>query len=946
MINQWFTRRHVSGALTRCPPRNGRLPYERAFLLCAGLLAIMVSSAPFGGAAATAQTAPQMRGALSRLVQTPRVKPAAPGPRFLNPADYARLKTLRDLLDRKQWNTARNLIATLDDADARSLGQWYYFYRRDPNVDLAQATAFLDGHNDWPARSRIQRHAEAQLDDETPSARVFDLFKTRDPITGTGKRHFVRALMARGDVEAAQIYLRESWRDHRFSISDERRILSDYGSWLTPRDHIAKVDHLLWARQVTNARRHFNRLPVRERRVAQVRAAFYVRASTAERLYRALPAADQQDPGVLHAAIRYYRRSDNQDRAIALVRSLPDDPKALRNPARFWDERNLLMRWALKNGRFMDAYEMANAHGLEDGLDLADAEFNAGWIALRFLEEPARAEAHFTALASWATSPISTARAYYWLGRAAAARGQADLAASRYGVAARFIFTYYGQLAAEEIGGAMAAQKFVPTASVMPADRTAFDERAVARAFRMISDLNDRNALLIFSYHLDDRLESPGEYLLLSEITAGEDAPHLTIRAGKTAVRKQKLIPELSYPILSVPERATRFVNPEVIMGLSRQESEFNPRAYSRAGARGVMQLLPSTAQITARKERIAYSRDALLSDAAYNITIGSAHLSHLLERFDGSFIMTFVGYNAGPHRVTRWIDEYGDPRTQAVDAIDWVELIPFSETRNYVQRVHENIQIYRARINDEAIAGALSNDLMRGGRTTHAASYCPRPSLILDAKRPAGDRRALPPLSGRTATRIAKAPLDMPAARARANHLGPRSAPTVNPPNPDGPKPVGRASEPITEARGAASVAPAANPPAPTTTSTSTTTSMMVAQPPQIKPSAPQATSSVPEQKTPSAPAASASNSVRTVLSTPPAPTPQGRPMIDAKAGAPIDETGCASYRAFVARNSENAAETAQDLNAAMLAELRGGNSCPPGTAAPDGTSKTQPDP
>lgn len=875
-----------------------------AMLVCALYLGPISSHPEIGVRAANAQDTVRLRGALTRFVQTPRVKPAAPGPRYLNPADYTRLKTLRDLLDRKQWNTARNLIATLDDPDARSLGQWYYFYRRDPNVALTQATEFLDGHGDWPALSRIQRHAEAQLDDDTPSAKVYALFKTRDPITGSGKRYFLRALMARGDVEAAQIYLRDSWRNHRFSISDERRLLSDYGNWLTPQDHIAKVDHLLWARQVTNARRHFNRLPARARRLAQARAAFYVRASNAERLYRALPAADQRDPGVLHAAIRYYRRGDNQDRAIALVRSLPDDPKSLRNPARFWDERNLLMRWALKNGRFMDAYEMANAHGLDDGLDLADAEFNAGWIALRFLQEPARAEAHFTALAGWATSPISTARAYYWLGRAAAARGETALANSRYGVAARFIFTYYGQLAAEEIGGAVAARKFVPTATISPRDRAAFDDRRTARAFRMISDLNDRNALLIFSYHLDDRLESPGEYLLLSEITAGEDAPHLTIRAGKTAVRKQKLIPELSYPILSVPERAARFVAPEVIMGLSRQESEFNPRAYSRAGARGVMQLLPSTAQITARKERIAYSRDALLSDAAYNITIGSAHLSHLLDRFDGSFIMTFVGYNAGPHRATRWVEEYGDPRTEAVDAIDWVELIPFSETRNYVQRVHENIQIYRARINDRAIAGGLSRDLIRGGSGL-SAPYRKRPSLILDAKRPATDKRALPPLSKRTASRIANAPLDMPAARARADHLAPRAVPPVSPPSPS-------------IAPDSAAPAPAVSPPAPTAQPAA------VADAPTVTPASPDSPSVSTQKAAPSAVTVTVSKGS----------APDARPSAPGDLPAPVnlDNDGCASYRAFVARNNENEARAAQDLNAAMLAELRGGTTCPPG--------------
>ena len=711
-------------------------------------------------------------GALARLVQAPRLKPAAPGPRFATRGDLEELRTIKDFVERRAWSSARDRISRVKDADARSLAQWYYYEARDPNVDIVGGIAYLNTHEGWPSASKIQRHLEEELTDRTPADIAYNLFENRNPLTGNGFLQLIRVLLDRGDTEAARIYIRDSWQTHGFTASQERFVRNTYGSYLTAQDHIARVDNKLWARQVSSAQRSFSLLPSEERRKAEARAALYLRAGNAQSLFLNLPEDSRQDAGVQHAAIRYYRRGDNEDRAIELVRQLPDDPAYLRNPSRFWDERNLLMRWALKNGRFHDAYAMTSNHGLNEGLDFAEAEFNAGWIAMRFLADPARAEGHFLLLADWATSPISSARAYYWLGRAAKAMGKDALARERFAVAANYIYTYYGQLAAEELGGVHVAQKFVTTAVVTEADRASFVQRPSAKAFRILTDLDERRGLLIFSYNLDDQLETAGEYLLLAELTSAEQAPHLTIRAGKTAVRKQKFIPEVSYPLITVPDDAGRFVPAELILGLSRQESEFNPRAYSRAGARGVMQLLPTTAQLTARKERLPYSKGALLTDPAYNMTIGSAHLSHLIDRFDRSLILTFVGYNAGPHRADQWIQTYGDPRSASVDPVDWVELIPFSETRNYVQRVLENMQIYRARLNGVPIAGQLAADLENGGASNRAARLA-RPSARLDAVRTATDRRKnLPRLSERATAQIKQAQLSVPVARGKADHL------------------------------------------------------------------------------------------------------------------------------------------------------------------------------
>ena len=293
---------------------------------------------------------------------------------------------------------------------------------------------------------------------------------------------------------------------------------------------------------------------------------------------------------------------------------------------------------------------------------------------------------------------------------------------------------------------------------------------------RMLADLNLDYELMVFAYHIDDELERPGEYIELAKITNGEGAPHLTVRAGKVATQRGAFAPDVAYPLVFVPDEARAFVSPEIILGLSRQESEFNPRAFSHAGARGVMQLIPSTAQITARKEGLPYRRSALLDDPVYNMTLGSAHLSHLLDRFDGSLIMTFAAYNAGAQRVDRWMEDFGDPRTNEVDPVDWVELIPFSETRNYVQRVLENTQVYRGRLNDTSIPGRLAADIERGGPRGRIASTV-APSVRLAAlAQTRGGAPTLADLPAQTAQKAAAFRKDRLAA------LAPVAAPTPSP--------------------------------------------------------------------------------------------------------------------------------------------------------------------
>lgn len=827
---------------------------------------------------------------------SPRLKPPAPGPSFASRQDYALLNEARRHLAQRNWRAAKASAASISDPIARSLAEWFYFYAEDPKVDIAEADAFLDAHPDWPAQAKIRSHVEKRMGDTTPERAVLDFFETRDPVTGAGKLQLARALFSAGERDAALLHVREAWVDHDFILSDEQKLLANYGGSLSHDDHAARVDRLLWDRQVTAARRVFSRLDSRHRRMAEARAALLLRAASGPALFYALPEDDRLDPGVLLAAVRYYRRSGEEPRAVALALQAPADPDLLRNPVRWWEERQLLMRWALKERQYKDAYALAAGHGLKPGAEFAEAEFNAGWIALRFLGAPERAETHFTALANAVGTPISLARAYYWLGRAAEAKGETQTASARYRVAASYAYTFYGQLAAERLQEERPATTFAQPVTPTPAEQARFASRPVVAALRILSELDDDQAFLTFAYHVDDELESPGEYVELARLAERKGATHVAVRAGKVGVGRGAFAAEVVYPLIFVPDEATRFAPAEIILGLSRQESEFNPRAYSRAGARGLMQLLPTTAQITARKEGLRYSRSALLDDPIYNLTIGSAHLSHLFRRFNGSRVMTFAAYNAGASRVDEWVERYGDPRSGDVDPVDWIEQIPFAETRNYVQRVLENTQVYRARLTAQPIAGKLAGDLEVGGPSKRAGLLAGRTFA-----------ETLPALPARTAIFAEAAALISPDAAAAAvaeSTIAADDAMNASDIRIDSDAPAAIAQS---DAQGGAEKKQQEKP------GGKPSLTRLLGARPQSEPA--------PAGDQESAPLAEKTRIAQ---------------LADLSAGAPVETSAvnkgesddCETYRSYIAETDREDA-SASDLNAGMLAELIGGSNC-----------------
>ncbi|MEM7424067.1 MAG: lytic transglycosylase domain-containing protein [Pseudomonadota bacterium] len=406
-------------------------------------------------------------------------------------------------------------------------------------------------------------------------------------------------------------------------------------------------------------------------------------------------------------------RSKRYDDAEARLLEVTWSPEMLGDPKRWAKRRLALARRAAREGRAENAYRMASQHYLTtfDGYDYSDCEWVAGWIALRKLGDPQRAIAHFTRFRESIETPISVGRGGYWLGRAYEAAGDQESARRWYADAAQFQTSFYGQLAAAKIGapGLKAlTQGGLPDWRTHPAMR---DDMVHLGAVLHYAG-EDRLALATFS-SLGASLPA-GALAPLSRLVLDLGKTHYAVRVAKKAARRGVLIYPAYYPLHQVGKYATK-VEPAFALSIARQETEMNPRAISRAGARGLMQLMPATARKVASWIGEDYSRDRLINDWQYNVRLGETYLSRRTEQFGGSYVMAAAAYNAGAGRVDQWIGDFGDPRRGDIDVIDWMEQIPFNETRNYVQRVMEGLYVYHARLDDFAGPMSIEADLARG---------------------------------------------------------------------------------------------------------------------------------------------------------------------------------------------------------------------------------------
>ncbi len=700
-------------------PPHPRLPRPHARRMSAPAILIAMLMAPAFQPASAEPAVPTARPTTAAI--NPSAKVPLPGLNLTH-ADYALVQAALSDAQSGDWVSANRNATRITDTTARTIIKWLELQDKESGSSHTEITNFLATHKDWPRRERMERRAEEALLDEQPrDADVLVWFELNQPITGEGKIRFGEALIEAGETGRGNTMIRTGWIEHDFSRKREAEIIREYRKVLRKEDHIARLDRLLWDKDATDARQMAALVGAEYAALAEARIRLIKRSAGVDSAVDAVPAFLANNPGLLLERARWRRRNGSPEAAVPLIMRAPASAEEMVRPDEFWSERHLHARRLIKERDYRTAYDLVRHHGMSGGVDFAEGEWLAGWLALRFLNDPTSAYFHFRTLYNNVATPISKARGAYWAGRAAQADGRQEDAGYYYQLAAEFETTFYGQLARQSLLGGNNTVSVIALATKAPQN---FETSSAVAAMKMLNALGEERLVTAFFYHLSRYFGDAGDLEAMAAWLLKVGRPNLSVRTAKVASRKGIELPDYAYPTAPLPDvpSAGSPVERALVFGISRQESEFNPQAISHAGARGLMQLMPATAKRTADAYGLPFDNSRLLTDPAYNAQIGTTHLGDLLDDFGGSYVLTIAAYNAGGGRVSEWIDTYGDPRTPGIDPIDWVEQIPFSETRNYVQRVLENTQVYRARLAGKAVPVMLIEDLNRAGNTSPVA--------------------------------------------------------------------------------------------------------------------------------------------------------------------------------------------------------------------------------
>ena len=611
-------------------------------------------------------------------------------------ADIEALESVIELVRKHKSADATQVQAAISDPVAKKLAEWIILRSDNNGASVERYRAFIAANPSWPSQTFLRRRLEAALwDDRRDDAAAWAMFENESPLSAKGKFSLAKAMIARGDRANAERLVRDAWRRDSMSEDTESTALDLFGALITPGDHKARMDFLLYGSEHEAALRAAKRLGGSHVALAKARIAAYKKASNTRALLDAVPRELHGDPGFVFNKIQLLRREEKFAEAAQLMLSAPKDPGRLHNLDEWWIERRLLARKMLDVGEHRTAYLIARDAALPArDIYKTEQEFTAGWIALRFLTDPATAAQHFARIGVGSVNPTAVARAGYWQGRAAEAAGRAQEARTAYSRAAEQSTSYYGQLARAKLGLPQIQLHGTQAARARGAERL-----EIVRAVQLLYQMDEREIAIPIFGDLGENGD-PDALIGLGELASRNSDARAMLLLGKAALNRGLPFDFYAYPVVGIPpyKAVGPEVEPSIVYAIARQESAFNQAVVSPAQAYGLMQVTPDAARYVCKRHGATYDLSRLKNDPVYNAALGAAELGGLIEDYRGSYILTFAAYNAGRGSVKKWIERYGDPRDPKVDAVDWVEQIPFSETRNYVQRIMENLQIYRTR--------------------------------------------------------------------------------------------------------------------------------------------------------------------------------------------------------------------------------------------------------
>ncbi len=610
----------------------------------------------------------------------------------------------------KSYNYALSEAEKTNDPVVKDIVLWFKYQNGASDEDFNTVIKFILAHRDWPRTNQIRLSAEYSLNDKIPSTSLIKYFTNREPKTPWAKQLLARAKISQGINDSnVKNLIREAWLESDFSSESELKFMQKYKSFLTRKDYIDRIDKLLWDHKVREAMRLFNLIDQDNRLAFEARILIAKKSHLASKALKKVPSSTLNQPGLLYERALYNIERKNYNGAFNLIKISPI--KNSYKQEKWWDIKNQLIRQFIDEKRFKDAYYLAkNSGNLAGTSDYADSEWLAGWICLEFLNDPKDAYKHFYNMFSNVKYPISLSRAAYWAARAAASNGNHDIATKWYKISANYPTNFYGQLSYEKLypnSKPNLPSYPIPTNS----DLQEFKQRSVTRAIKLFIDTKNYNLAELFIKSAIEQTSSLGQLALISEIGLNSKRKSLAVIAAKEANRYGYILTKTGYPVIANMPHSK--AGKALVLSIARQESNFDQTARSSANAVGFMQILPSTAHRVARNLGIHYSTNKLIYDPEFNFLIGSEYINSLYSSMDHSYLLAVAAYNAGPGNVRKWINKYGSPRNlnNIEQVINWIEMLPFFETRNYIQRVLENKQIYQYLLEDSHFT--LEKDLL-----------------------------------------------------------------------------------------------------------------------------------------------------------------------------------------------------------------------------------------
>jgi soluble lytic murein transglycosylase len=639
--------------------------------------------------------------------------------------DVAAVKQAIDLVRKGKTAEATAIKKSVGDPVAQKLIEWQILRHPAGEANFVRYAAFTADNPNWPSIRLLRQRAETRLWQERSDAATVRRFVADRPIGSKGQLALARSLLADGDRPGAETLARDAWRSQELSERAEAEAFEAFRDLLTRDDHRARMDKRIGAKDLAGAMRAARRLGDDDVAIVKACAASADGSDKAQTQFDAVPVDARQDLGYTFCRVRWHMRRERYVEAAKVMLAASPATMALQDTDEWWRQRRVLARKLLDAGEYRAAYQVVrDAAPPANENYRAESWFLPGWIALRYLDEPATARELFAHIDDGSANPIVLARANYWRGRAAEATGELDAMRGFFEAAARQSTAYYGQLARAKLGIEGVELRTPPRPD--PCRGPAFLGE-LAQAANMLYAIGERDLVLSFVTDLaQQKTGDAADLAALGELAVLHNDARSTLQIGKEALARGLALDLYAFPDIGIPRhnQIGPAIDRSVIYSVARTESAFDQKDMSAAKAVGLMQVTPAAGRDTAKRIGVTYDWDRLVSDPVYNTQMGAGELSALLREYRGSHIMTFAGYNAGRGRVQQWIKQYGDPRDPKVDPVDWVERIPFAETRNYVQRVMENLAVYRVRL--ETPAPAAAPEITPPRDVAHEASAAP----------------------------------------------------------------------------------------------------------------------------------------------------------------------------------------------------------------------------